>query len=381
MDFKTPSFLLNHSTDENHERMRSIIPVDIDMSEGGHTWNFTRPTALMVAELCEFILPEVIKLIIPDFSYDEFLDYHAKSRNLKRREATAATGSITITGNTGTLIPVGSIFSTPIVNEDPSVEYATLEDATIPASGTVVVPIECLQTGVVGNAALNTIVLNSSKINGITAVTNEAEVTGGTERESDASLIARISEYDITQGDSFIGNESDYKRWAESVNGVGRATVIPANDDTGLVTIILADANGLPASEKLCADVYNHIMVDGNAGDRFAPINALLSVVPPSTVSIVVKATVELAEDATIESVKSAYVARLTSYLPQAMGDKEIKYTKISAELSATEGVNDFSDLQIGIKGESSGTSNISISPSILASISEDDIELVSGTV
>ena len=381
MKFNTPSFLLNHSTDENHEKMRAILPVDIDMSEGGHTWNFTRPTALMVAELCEFILPEVIKLIFPDFSYDDFLDHHAKARNMRRREATTATGEITITGESNTFIPAGSIFSTAIVNEDPSVDYETLEDATIPSTGTVIVPIQCTQMGIAGNTALNTIILNTSKINGITAVTNETEVTGGTERESDESLIARISEYDRNQGDSFIGNAADYKRWAESVDGVGRAIVIPAQDDTGLVTIMLADANGLPATEKLCQDVYDYIMVNGNAGDRFAPVNALLSVVPPSTVTLAIKATVELAEDATIESVKSAYVSQLTSYLPQAMGDKEIKYTKIHATLSATPGVNDFSDLQIGIKGEEYGTSNIPLSTSILAGISEDDIELVSGTV
>ena len=381
MEFKTPAFLLNHSTNEIHEKMRAILPADIDMSEGGHTWNFTRPTALIVSELCEFILPEVIKLIFPDYSYDEFLLYHAKVRNMNRREATAATGEITITGTPDAFIPKGSIFSTPIVDEDPSVDYETLEGVKIPSTGTVTVPIKCTQTGIAGNTTSNTIILNTSKIKGITAVTNEADVTGGTETESDESLIARISEYDRTQGDSFVGSAADYKRWAESVDGVGRATVIPAQDDSGLVTIMVADANGLPATEKLCEDVYNYIMVNGNAGDRFAPVNALLSVVPPSTITIAVKATVELAEDATIESVKSAYIAQLTSYLPQAMGEKEIKYTKIHAALSATPGVNDFSDLQIGIKGESYGTGNIQISTSILAGISEDDIELVSGTV
>ncbi len=381
MEFKTPNFLLNRSTDEVHEIMKSVIPVDIDMSEGNHAWNLTRPSALIAAELCEFILPEVIKLIFPDFSYEEFLDYHAKGRNMKRREATAATGEISISGAVGTFIPEGSLFSTPAVNDEPSVAYETTEDVTIPQLGTVVVPIRCTQTGIVGNTTLNTIILNTSGITDITAVTNAADVTGGTESETDESLIARISEYDTNLGDNFVGSAADYKRWAESVDGVGKANVIPAQDDSGLVTIMLTDANGLPATEKLCEDVYNYIMVSGNAGDRLAPVNAYLSVVPPSTITVALKATIELEEGATIESVKSSYISQLAAYWPQAMAEKEIKYTKIHAALSATTGVNDFSDLQIGIKGSDYGTSNIPISTSILAGISADDIDFVTGTV
>ena len=50
-EFTKPSFLLNRSTNDNHAKMREIIPADIDMSEGGHAWNMTRPTALIAAEI------------------------------------------------------------------------------------------------------------------------------------------------------------------------------------------------------------------------------------------------------------------------------------------------------------------------------------------
>ena len=122
-ELPTPSFLQNHSTDENHEKMISIIPKDIDMSEGGHAWNMTRPSALIAAELCEFILPQVISVILPEYSYGEFLDGHAKQRAITRRAATAATGELTITGSAKTVIPAGSVFSTASINDDPSVEY------------------------------------------------------------------------------------------------------------------------------------------------------------------------------------------------------------------------------------------------------------------
>lgn len=380
-ELPTPSFLQNHSTDENHAKMKAILPADIDMSEGGHAWNMTRPTALLVAEMCEFILPQVISLIIPEYSYDEFLDNHAKQRSLTRRAATAATGKITITGDQDTIIPKGSVFSTASINDEPSVDYETVEDTTIPSSGSVTINIQCTQTGAIGNTGANSIIFSSGKLTGISSVTNEEEITGGTETEDDESLIARILEYDESQGDSYVGNIADYKRWAMSVDGVGGATPIPAQDDSGVVTIVITDQNGKPATEELCKKVYNYIMRPDQPESRLAPINAILSVVPPATMAIAIKATVELEEGATIESAKLSFISNLSSYLPVAMEEKEIKYTKIFSALSAADGVNDFSDLLIGINGSEYGTNNITIETISMPDISEVDIEFTAGTV
>lgn len=380
-EFVTPDFLQNHSAEEIHEIMKGILPEDIDLSEGGHAWNFTYPTALVAAELCEFILPEVIRLIFPEWSYGEFLNGHAKARSITRRAATAATGEVTITGAANTLIPAGILFSTAAVNDEPSVDYMTMETVIIPESGSINVEVQCTQTGIVGNTQAHTIVLVASRITGITAVTNEEAVTGGTEEESDESLVNRIMDYDASQGDNFVGSYADYKRWATSVPGVGEATIISAQDDTGLVTIILTDANGEPATEQLCEAVYNYIMRPDDPGERLAPVNAYLSVVPPATMAIGIKATVELDGDATVESVTEAFMAQVALYLPIAMEEQEIKHTKVAAALSATAGVNDFTDLQIGLKGGTYGTANIPITTTQLPELSEEDIEITAGTV
>lgn len=383
-DFITPAFLQNRSVDEIHALMKSILPADIDISEGGHEWNMTRPTALVVAEICEFILPEVIKLIFPEWSYGEFLDGHAKTRNITRRAATAATGEVTVTGAAKTTIPAGSMFSTASINDEPSVDYISTEAATIPESGTIDIKIQCTQSGVIGNTAANTIILVSSKLTGVNSVTNAEALTGGTEEESDESLQRRISEYDKSQGDNYIGNPSDYKRWAESVAGVGEATIIPAQDTSGTVTIILTDANGAPATELLCEQVYNYIMSPSAPGERLAPINAVLSVEAPSTMEIGISATIELEESYNIEAVKTNFLANLAIYLPSAMEAGEIKYTSIHAVLHDTDGVNDFKDLKIGIKADGSvsyGTSNIPIEATKLPTISAEDLILQSGSV
>lgn len=380
-EFTLPAFLQKHSTDDIHEKMRAILPPDLDMSEGGHAWNMTRPTALVIAELCEFVLPEVIKLIFPEWSYGEFLDGHAKARGITRRPAAYANGEITITGAEKTEIPAGSLFSTAAINDEPSVDYETLETVVIPGSGTVTAAVRCTQAGIIGNATAGAIEIVSSRLTGITGVANTAGITGGTEEESDESLIERIAEYDKSQGDSYTGTPSDYKRWAKSVAGVGDATVISAQDDSGLVTIILTDSNGDPATELLCTTVYNYIMRPDAPEERLAPINAFLKVTPPMTLAIGIQATVELEDDATIESVKADFLAQIALYLPVALSEGEVKYTRVGAILSAIDGVNDFKNLKLGVTGTAYGTGNIAITTNQLPVMDKEDCTLTAGTV
>lgn len=376
----TPAFLLHHSADEIHAKMKEELPADLDMSSGGHAWNLTRVTAMAVAELYEMILPEVINVIFPETSYGDFLDGHAKSRTIVRLPATYATGEVTITGEPESVIPAGSLFSTAAVNDEPSVDYETLEAVTIPESGSAKAAVLCTQAGTIGNTIAGTVVLVSSKLTGVNAVINEAAITGGTEEESDEALSERVLEYDRNADGSYTGNPGDYKRWAREVPGVGDATVISAQDDTGLVTIILTDANGDPATAALCKAVYDHIMRPDDAYSRLAPVNAYLIVTPPATIAISISATVELEEGAALEGVKAAFLAAVARYLPQALEEGEVKYTRVAATLAAVEGANDFRDLKIGT-GTALGTANIPITTNQLPTVSADECVLTSGVV
>lgn len=378
-EFTLPSFLQNRSTEDYMDRVREILPEDIDLSAGGHAYNSTIVSALFASELCEFILPEVIKVFVPEYSYGTYLDDIARARAMNRRAATAANGTITVTGEEGTVIPAGSLFATSSINDEPSVDYVSVETATIPESGTVTINVECAQTGIAGNTAVATVIHVGSKITGITSVTNENAITGGTEEEDDESLITRVCEYDQSLGDSYVGSPADYKRWAESVDGVGSASVIPAKDTAGLVTIVLVDANGDPATDTLCDAVYNHIMSPDDEEARLAPTGASLSVVAPATIAIAVKADIVLTEGATIESVTTEYLSLLQAYLPVAIEDEEIKYSQITSKLSGVNGVYDYSNVQIGVNNAgtvSYGTANIAVSETQVPTIIADNLHL-----
>ncbi len=383
-DFITPDFLKNRSPEDYMKIVRQILPSDIDLSVGGHAWNLTYVSALIAAELCEYAIPEAIKVMIPRWSYGDYLVEHGNARGIKQRAATAAAGTLTITGAPETVIPAGSLFATSSVNDEPSVDYETIETATIPESGTITVKVQCTEPGVVGNTGVATIVHVASKVTGITSVTNAAAITGGTEAESDESLIERIEAYDHSKGDSYVGSPADYKMWAESVDGVGTANVIPAKDTSGLVTIVLTDANGDPANETIRTAVYNHIMAPDDKYARLAPTGASLSVVAPATNSIAIKATVELESDTTLDAVEDEFLSRIAVYLAEAMVDEEVRYTRITRELSSVTGVYDYADVEVGIvtdDGVAYGTSNIPVSDTQLPSIEAKNLHLTVGTV
>ena len=377
-EFTLPSFLENHSTDENYEKMMSVVPADIDKSEGSHTWNMTYGTAYFGAYFAEYIIPEALKLIWPMYSenHAKAMEDHAQTRGLVRRSATKASGTLTVHGKEGTEIPVGTMFTTTSVDDEPAVEFVTTAYAKIGAEGSVDVDILAVNAGKIGNVAPNTIILKANKISGISGSTNAEETTGGTEQESILSLQARINEYDAMQGMSFVGSLSDYKRWAMSVDGVGNAIPIEAQDDTGLVTIVLTDANGDPANELLTTAVYNYIMRPDAPSERLAPTNAYLSVIPPETIELNIAATIELEENATIEDVKTNVLTALKAYLVEAAEAHEIRFTKVGSVISKASGVADYKDLLIN-----GGTENITISNTQLAVVEEENLNLTTGTV
>lgn len=370
-DLDIPEFLQNNDVDDIHQAMLSIIPDTYDKSEGQHIWNFTRPTANVVSQLRGYDLPNSIGLIWPKFCTGQYLDYHAELRGLSRKPAQYATGTIEFTGTEGLVIPAGYMCSTESINDIQSYDYITTEAATIGNNGKVTVPAQAVDAGSAQNAGTNTVVINSTGYEDITAVTNPIAFTGGIDEESDEDLLERIQEFDRSQGISGVGNPSDYKRWAESVPGTGNANVIRSTGTSGLVTIILTDGNGDPASTELCQAVYDYIMSPSNEMLRLAPVGASLSVIPPETETITITANVALTSG-TIESITDIFAANCLEYFQnQAITDGRILYQKIGNILGDISGVYDFNTLVVN-----GGTINITLQSGVYPTISASDITL-----
>lgn len=351
----TPPEILNDiDVDTIHARMLKDLPDNIDQTEGGFAWDMTRPSAIEKADAM-VILNAIVQILFPEWATGIFLDLHARRCGIARKAATNATGYVQVTGTAAALIPSGFVFCTPATAISSSIEYAATEDVTLEydsESGEykASVPVKCSEEGTVGNVPMDSIVLMSSPISGITEVTNPEAITGGTEEESDDDLRSRIMELDRTREASYIGNDSDYKRWAKEVDGVGGAAVVPewAGRGTGTVKLIVMDSNGEPATSTLQTAVYNHIMGTAeNDGTRLAPCGAILTVTTAEPMNLIIAASVALEDGYTIEQVEESFRAALLDYFDEAKEGKVLRYTGISNALHDSPGVLDFSDLTV----------------------------------
>lgn len=363
-----PEILDDMDEDTIHARMMEALPKDIDNTEGGFAWDMTRPAAVEKADAMT-LLNEIVQIFFPEWSYDIYLDSIAATVGLTRKSATAAEADLTVVGTAGTIIPVDFLFATAATAISENLEFAVTEDATIGEDGTAAVHVRCTETGTIGNVPSNSIVLMDSPMTGIETVTNEAAATGGTDAEKDDDLRQRIKERDQQGESSFVGNDADYKRWAQEVDGVGSVIVIPEweGPGTGTVKLIVMDAAGAPASTTIRENVYNHIISPDDPDERLAPIGAILTVDTATLLSIEIEATVTLAADTELEDVRTEFTEALAEYCEEAKAEGAdsatgigyIRYTRIGGILSGITGVVDYEDLKLN-----GGTSNIEIAAS-----------------
>lgn len=344
-DFKAPSFLSDQDAETIHKRMMDALPADIDDTEGGFPWDFTKPTALEKAEMLEFHLTETLKIMFPMWAYNEWLEYHAKGNGLTRKPANPASGTLLITGVSGTTIPAGFKFAAPAVGDTPAIEYQTKEKYTIGEGGTVQIQVTAVEAGTIGNVPAGTVSLMMTPINGVTAIANQAQIIGGTEEESDDDLRNRIDEIDAASEASFVGSDGDYIRWAEEVPGVGTALVMPEWNGAGTVKVVVIDSNGQPANASIITAVYNNIVSPTDRLQRKAPIGATVTVVAPTAKGINYTFLLEIKAGETLATVLERFTAELQTYYVEAKKEGVVRYNRISSILTETSGVKDFSGL------------------------------------
>ncbi len=352
-EFETPDFLLNQTEDEIHQEMLAMIAEQHpthDLTEGSFAWDFTRPTAKEKARMVGFTLTEVIKNIFPMWSYGSNLDWQAANRNMQRKLAIKATGSIVITGRAGTVIPLGFLFKTESVYGSASILFQTTVSAVIPGTGTgqtVEIPIEAYIAGASGIVAAGTITMLNAALKGIESVTNPEATTGGVDKESDDALIQRILELDQNKESSFVGSDSDYKRWALEVTGVGGAEVIPASAGSEIVTLVITDSLGQPANSELCTKVYDHIMSPADRSSRLASVNDILSVISATALTIAISVIVVINGGREIEDIKTDFHALLVDYYKTAVSQNVARINEIGAILIDIEGIADYGNLTL----------------------------------
>ena len=186
----------------------------------------------------------IVKQIFPDTADTEFLEKHASLRGIIRRNATYASGlGVTVYGNDGAVIEAGKQIKT----EDDRF-YEVIEQGVI-ASGVAQLRVRSLAMGTDQNIREATAGLFMSAPAGVRSECVLNNVQGGTDSESDASLLERLLEH--IRRPPAGGNRYDYKNWALNVDGVDSAYIYPLRRGLGTVDIVITSNNDLPSDETV----------------------------------------------------------------------------------------------------------------------------------
>ena len=246
------------------------------------------------------------------------------------------------------------MFSVPSDDGIPAIDFETLDAAVIGEDGIIRIVVQALEGGTKYNVGTDTIVIMRSPMRGITKITNENPLTGGVEEESDDALRERIDELLAGNGNSFVGNNADYVRWAKEVPGVGFAHTIQNYNGVNSVKVIVVDANGVPANAQIVEAVQNHIFgTDRKDMNRLAPVGLVdFSVSAPTPVIVNYKLRIRLKLGIDREAFIRAFKKAMLTYYQEISkasedGKQYLKYVMVAAVLARLPCVDDFRDFRV----------------------------------
>jgi len=162
------------------------------------------------------------------------LEAHSSEYGIPRKAAAAATGSGTVTGTNGVVIPAGSeLFST----DD---QIYTIDDEETIAGGTATLDFTASVAGEDGDDDVGITLTFVSPIAGVnTSVTVDADgISGGADEESDDDLRERLltRKRQPPHGGAYF----DYETWALEVSGATRSWSFPLYQGIGTIGIAFA---------------------------------------------------------------------------------------------------------------------------------------------
>ena len=305
---------------------------------------------------------------------------------ITRLAATRSHVELTLTGDSGTVIPEGSLIST----SDTGDELSTDVSVTIDGTGNAIVQATALEFGPITMLA-GTITEIDNPVTGWDTVNNTADAIEGTNEESDPDLRARRQRSVARDAQAIIDG---IRSAVENIDNVTQALVL--ENDTDAV-----DANGLPAhsfqvvvSGGADIDVADIIWLKKPAGiQAFGDITEQIidsqgvshdiSFSRPTAVTIYVEVTLTTFAEYPVNGddlIKQAIVDYANGDLVDnrsfGLAD-DVIYTRLYTPINSVAG-HEIDDLQISIASPADGVINIPISITQIADFQIANITVIS---
>ncbi|MEG1857488.1 MAG: baseplate J/gp47 family protein [Pseudoflavonifractor sp.] len=269
----------------------------------------------------------------PQTAAGEFLDRHAGLRGLTRRTAACAGGhirfSVAAAQTAGLEIPKGTVCMTAGL-----VRFETLEAKTLPAGATTVdVSAKAAAAGTGGNVAAGSILTMAVAPAGITACTNPAPFSGGTDGETDEELRVRV--LDTFRRLPNGANAAFYEQGALSFPEVAAAAVLARSRGAGTVDVVVATQSGIPDGALLAKlkdyfQIRREIAVD-------------VGVLAPAAKTVDIAIAVAAAEGRTFGETKTAVEAAIRGWFNGTRLGKSVLRAQLGALVFTVGGVANYS--------------------------------------
>ena len=215
--------------------------------------------------------------------------------------------------------------------------------------GELLLPIRATEAGSFGDVGAGAVTVLSTPLPGV-EVTNDEEITGGTDAETDDALRERV--LDSFQGNG-PGNKKDYERRARAWEGVGRVTVIPQWDGPGTVKVIVTDAAGQPLSAEIVDGLQADMDPVPGLGEGWAPISAVVTVTTATVLNVSVGADVELEPGFSLDGaggtvdVSADIEDALRDYIERVEPGGEIVIAQVMGRIATVFGVHDVDNVEV----------------------------------
>jgi len=376
---------LNQLLDELNSEVKSIFGENFNVSPESPDGQINGVISESNANLWE-IAEEAYNAFNPKAAAGTTLSNLVQLNGITRLAATRSHVELTLTGDSGTVIPEGSLIST----SDTGDELSTDVSVTIDGTGNAIVQATALEFGPITMLA-GTITEIDNPVTGWDTVNNTADAIEGTNEESDPDLRARRQRSVARDAQAIIDG---IQSAVENIDNVTQALVL--ENDTDAV-----DANGLPAhsfqvvvSGGADIDVADIIWLKKPAGiQAFGDITEQIidsqgvshdiSFSRPTAVTIYVEVTLTTFAEYPANGddlIKQAIVDYANGDLIEnrsfALSD-DVIYTRFYTPINSVVG-HEIDDLQISISSPASGTANIAIAVDEIADFQIANITVVS---
>lgn len=308
-------------------RAREVFGDNINLSDSSPIGMFIQSIAWEISVAWDMI----------EQSYQSGFAYYATGNSLdkvasnamkKRFKGSRAIVRLSFQGGYGVVVPKGFAVST-----DDGLVFRTLEETEIIGTENTV-QAQADDVGEEYNVSPGAIVEIVNPTPNIEAVTNPAEAIGGTDVETDDAFRERHLEAMVPiTGD----NPAQYKVWAREIPNVGGAHVLPTEPKPGYTTVLIANDDGLPASEELVAEVKEHILKQ-----RPATAGVVVASVKPKAINISASVRVE----GNLEEVRAILKRNIEEYFAEeALSAAYVSYARLGRMILSSEGITDYNDL------------------------------------